>query len=118
MPPQPALDPAVSLSDYAASTERVPESVSRTLRVITERGFTGEVRLALGTGVLVYADGGRPYFAERVGDAALGERLVTTGVLRDEQLARGMIRVGDVEHLGRLFDRDATIDRDAVFAAT
>jgi hypothetical protein len=30
------------------------------------------------------------------------------------QLERGIVRVGDIEHLGRLFDRDPSVDRDAV----
>ncbi|MEL6893408.1 MAG: hypothetical protein AAFP84_17580, partial [Actinomycetota bacterium] len=114
---RPALDPAVSLAEYAASTADAPEPVSRTFRAASERAFTGEIELSLGTGVVVYFDAGQPYFAERVGDAPVGRRLVSLGVVTDEQLQRGMVRVGDVEHLGRMFDRDDTIDRDAVVAA-
>ena len=40
------------------------------------------------------------------------------GCVDRDQLERGTVRVGDVEHLGRLFDRDATVDRDAVMVVT
>ncbi len=45
---------------------------------------------------------------------SLGRRLLDAGVIDIAQLERGMVRVGDVEHLGRLFDRDPSVDRDAV----
>ncbi len=48
----------------------------------------------------------------------LGRRLLDAGVVDRIQLERGTVRVGDVEHLGRLFDREASIDRDAVLVVT
>ena len=79
-----------------------------------ERAFTGEVVFELDPEVFAYFDDGVVYYAERAGDSPLGQRLVAAGVLDEGQLSRGTVRVGDVEHLGRLFDREATVDRDAV----
>jgi len=115
-----ALDPATSLVDYAAATASTPESVGRTLRALAERRFTGEAVLDLasapGAVVRVHLDAGQPYVAERVDDESLAQRLVAHGVIESEQLQRGMVPVGDVEHLGRLFQRERTINRDAVIA--
>jgi hypothetical protein len=66
------------------------------------------------TGTRVYMNNGLVYFAEHDGDETLAARLVVAGALDDEQLRRGAIRLNGVEHLGRLFERDDTVDRDAV----
>jgi hypothetical protein len=58
------------------------------------------------------------YFAERSSSAPLGGRLVEAGVLDQGQLDRGTVRIGEVDHLGRLFDRDPSVDRDAVLVVT
>jgi len=116
-----ALDSATSLADYAAATASTPELAGRTLRALAERRFTGEAILDLesapGAVVRVHLDAGHPYAAEHVGDEPLGRRLVAAGVIEADQLQRGMVPVGDVEHLGRLFQRERSIDRDAVIAA-
>jgi hypothetical protein len=54
------------------------------------------------------------YFADRSTDGGLGVRLLVEGVITREQMHRATLMVGGVEHLGRMFDRDASIDRDAV----
>ncbi len=117
MPAQPALDPAISLAEFAASTATDPQPVGRCLTVARERGFTGEMVFDVGAGVRAYFDAGIAYFVERVGDAPISERLLELGVIDHDQLQRGVVRVGDIEHLGRLFDRDTTVDRDAVMVA-
>lgn len=38
-------------------------------------------------------------------------------MLSRAQIERGTVRVGNVEHLGRLCDRDSSIDRDSVMVA-
>ena len=68
--------------------------------------------------MLAYLDNGVVYYAERASDTPLGRRLLEAGVVDTGQLERGTVRVGDVEHLGRLFDRDASVDRDAVLVVT
>lgn len=85
-----------------------------TLNDARERAFTGEIVFETDPEVFAYLDHGVVYYAERVTDASLGSRLLDAGVIDKAQLDRGTVRVGDVEHLGRLFDRDQSIDRDAV----
>jgi hypothetical protein len=85
-----------------------------TLNHARERAFTGEIVFETDPEVRAYLDNGIVYYAERVSDASLGRRLLEAGVVDIEQLERGTVRVGDVEHLGRLFDRDPSVDRDAV----
>ena len=95
-----------------------PQPVWMTLDEARSRAFTGEIVFEDDPEVRAYLDAGVVYFAERVTDSPLGRRLVEAGVVDTEQLERGTVRVGDVEHLGRLFDREATIDRDAVLVVT
>lgn len=85
---------------------------------VRERAFTGEVICATDPAVRLFSDRGLIYVAEREADGLLGERLVAAGALDADQLARGAVRLGEVEHLGRLFDRDPSIDRDKVLVAT
>jgi hypothetical protein len=54
------------------------------------------------------------YFAERTSDGALPIRLMVEGVITREQMQRGTVIVNGVEHVGRLFDTDPTIDRASV----
>ncbi len=91
-----------------------PQPVWMTLNDAREQAFTGEITFEGDPEVLAYLDNGVVYFAERVGDAQLGQRLLDAGVLDATQLERGLVRLGDLEHLGRLFDRDPSINRDAV----
>jgi hypothetical protein len=95
-----------------------PQPVWMTLNEARGRAFTGEIIFEDNPEVRAYLDAGVVYFAERASDSPLGRRLVEAGVLDADQLERGTVRVGDVEHLGRLFDREPTIDRDAVLVVT
>jgi hypothetical protein len=88
-----------------------------TLNEARERAFTGEIIFEVDPEVLAYLDNGVIYYAERAADASLGRRLLDSGVIDASQLERGTVRVGDVEHLGRLFDRDPSVDRDSVLVA-
>ncbi len=83
-----------------------------------ELAFTGEIVFSAEPDVRVYVDNGVAYFAERADDPSLGRRLLDAGVVDAAQLDKGTVRVGDVEHLGRLFDRDPSVDRDAVMVMT
>ena len=76
--------------------------------------FTGEAAVGLDPRVRLFAVEGRIYFAEREDDAPVGTRLVNCGAITANQLARGAVHAGGNESLARLFQRDATIDRDAV----
>ena len=95
-----------------------PQPAWMTLDEARDRAFTGEIVFEVDPQVLVYLDNGVTYYAERVSDDPLGRRLLAAGVVDIGQLERGTVRVGDVEHLGRLFDRDESVDRDAVLVVT
>ena len=95
-----------------------PQPAWMTLDEARERAFTGEIVFEVDPEVLAYLDNGIVYYAERASDVPLGRRLLEAGVVDTGQLERGTVRVGDVEHLGRLFDRDASVDRDAVLVVT
>ncbi len=91
-----------------------PQPAWMTLDEARERAFTGEIVFEVDPEVFAYLDNGVVYYAERASDASLGRRLLDAGVIDRIQLERGTVRVGDVEHLGRLFEREASVDRDAV----
>ena len=82
-----------------------------------DQRFTGELRARTDDDIefRVYVDRGEVYCAERSTDPTLGTRLVEAGAINAAQLDYGMLRIGDIEHLGRLFDRVPSINRDAVF---
>lgn len=83
-----------------------------------EDRFTGEIVFDTTPEVRVYFDRGRIYLAERVTDPPLGTRLVDAGAMSSVQLEQGSVRVGDAEHLGRLFERVPSIDRHAVLVTS
>lgn len=95
-----------------------PQPVWMTLDEARDRGFTGEIVFEVDPEVLAYLDNGVVYYAERTADGPLSRRLVEAGVVDSEQLERGTVCVGDIEHLGRLFERDPSVDRDAVLVMT
>ena len=84
------------------------------LDAVRERHFTGEVVFETTPVVSVYVDRGRIYLAERASDPSLGARLVDAGALNATQLDHGAMRIGEAEHLGRLFERVPSVDRQKV----
>jgi hypothetical protein len=76
--------------------------------------FTGEIVFQTQPKISVYLDSGYAYYAVRTGDPSLCDRLIEADVIAPAQIERGVIRVGNIENLGRLFDRDPSVDRDAV----
>ena len=132
MPTARSSEPASELSseplvNYLANDRRVPAVVQSQLNtysgsdpiwgfvaLVGSELFTGEVAVGLDPRVRLFAVDGRIYFAEREDDAAVGARLVNCGAISMMQLARGVVQAGGHESLARLFQRDATIDRDAV----
>ena len=78
------------------------------------QSLTGELALATAPTTTVFLRDGHVYFAERATDGALGVRLLVAGALDRQQLGRGAILLNGVEHLGRLFDRDPSVDRATV----
>ncbi len=82
------------------------------------RGFTGEIVMLLDPQVFAYFDNGVVYVAERADEAPIGERLIAAGVVDRSDIDHGAVRIGDVEHLGRLFERRPELDRDRALVAT
>jgi hypothetical protein len=76
--------------------------------------LTGVLTLETTPPTHVYFRDGQVYFAERSTDGSLAVRLLVEGVITREQMQRGTLIVSGVEHLGRMFDRDSTIERDSV----
>ena len=66
----------------------------------------------------VYLRDGMVYFAERTSDGALPIRLMMEGVITRDQMQRGTVIVNGVEHVGRMFETDPTIDRASVELCT
>ena len=79
-----------------------------------DQRFTGELIAESDTIFRVYFDRGGIYVAERATDPPLGTRLVEAGALNPAQLEYGSLRIGDIDHLGRLFDRVPSVNRDGV----
>ena len=82
--------------------------------LIGNERYTGEVAVGIDPRVRLFAVDGRVYFAEREGDAPIGTRLVSCGVVSTTQLEAGGVQIGDTTSLARLFQRQPSIDRDAV----
>jgi hypothetical protein len=78
------------------------------------RYLTGVLVLDTTPPTNIYLRDGQVYFAERTTDGGLGVRLLVEGVITREQMHKATLQVSGVEHLGRMFERDTTIDRDAV----
>ena len=76
--------------------------------------FTGELVFGTTPSTRVYFDRGQIYLAERATDPSLGARLVAAGALSAAELERGVVRIGDIEHVGRLFERVPDLDRHTV----
>lgn len=95
-----------------------PRSAWEIIEDVCNAHVTGELTLTTAsptkTKTKVYMTRGLVYFAERETDDTLATRLVLSGAINLDQLQIGAIRLNCVEHLGRMFERDATIERDAV----
>lgn len=79
--------------------------------------FTGEIHFPLLPQAQVYLDRGRIYYAERADDPDVADRLVALGVVRPDDLARGVVVSGGDDHLGLLFERVPALDRSRVVLA-
>lgn len=91
-----------------------PRPAWQVIEAARRRYLTGELTLATTPATRIYLRDGMVYFAERTSDGALPIRLMVEGVITREQMQRGTVIVNGVEHVGRLFDSDPTIDRASV----
>lgn len=86
----------------------------RVIEAARNQHLTGELALPSDPPTNVYLMNGEVYFAERTTDGGIGVRLLVEGVITRKQMSKGSVMVSGAEHLGRLFERDETIDRHAV----
>lgn len=92
----------------------VPRPAWQVIDAARHQYLTGELTLPTTPPTNVYLRDGHVYFAERTTDGGLGVRLLVEGVITRAQLQKGSLLVSGAEHLGRLFDRDTTIEREPV----
>ena len=102
------------LNLFPKDAKYTPRAAWQVIDAARSQRMTGELTLDLNPAVRVYLLDGFVYFAESEADRPLAARLVGEGVVSPDQLQQGEIVVGAMHHLGRLFDRDASIDRSAV----
>lgn len=105
---------AVEVDLFDDGDTAAPRTAWQVIEAARRRYLTGVLALGSNPPTSIYLRDGQVYFAERSTDGALGVRLMVEGVVTREQLHTGSLMVGGVEHLGRMFERNATIDRHAV----
>jgi hypothetical protein len=102
----------VDLFDHGA--DHSPRPAWQVIEAARRRYLTGLLVLETTPPAHVYLRDGQVYFAERTTDGGLAVRLLVEGVITRAQMQKAMLQVSGVEHLGRMFERDESIDRDAV----
>lgn len=95
-----------------------PRPAWQVIEAARRQYLTGELKLSTNPATRIYLRDGMVYFAERASDGALAIRLMMEGVITREQMQRGTVIVNGVEHVGRMFDSDPTIDRASVELCT
>ena len=95
-----------------------PRPAWQVIEAARRRYLTGELTLPTTPPTRVYLRDGMVYFAERTSDGALPIRLMMEGVITRDQMQRGTVIVNGVEHVGRMFETDPTIDRASVELCT
>jgi hypothetical protein len=91
-----------------------PRPAWQVIEAARRRYLTGELTLPTTPATRIFLRDGLVYFAERSSDGTLPIRLMVEGVITREQMQRGTVIVNGVEHMGRLFDSDPSIDRASV----
>ena len=91
-----------------------PRPAWQLIEAARRRYLTGLLVLDTAPTTNVYLRDGQVYFADRSTDGGLGVRLLVEGVITREQMHKATLQVSGIEHLGRMFERDASIDREAV----
>ena len=91
-----------------------PRPAWQVIEAARRRYLTGELTLPTTPATRIFLRDGLVYFAERSSDGTLPIRLMVEGVITREQMQHGTVIVNGVEHMGRLFDSDPSIDRASV----
>jgi hypothetical protein len=99
---------------FPDETDFAPRPAWQVIEAARRQHFTGELTLQTAPTTRVFMRDGVVYFAERSTDGALAIRLMMEGVITREQMQRGTLIVNGVEHVGRMFDADPSIDRSSV----
>ena len=99
---------------FASDSGFTPRPAWQVIEAARRQLLTGELSLATTPTTHVYLRDGQVYFAERTTDGGLGVRLLVEGVITRQQMGRGALLVSGIEHLGRMFQRDPSIDRQPV----
>jgi hypothetical protein len=99
---------------FDTDVAQVARPAWQVIEAARRRHLTAQLVLDTNPPTNVYLRDGQVYFADRSTDGGLGVRLLVEGVISREQLQRSTLQVSGVEHLGRMFERDDSIDRQAV----
>ena len=99
---------------FPDETDFTPRPAWQVIEAARRQYLTGELTLHTAPTTRVFMRDGMVYFAERSTDGALAIRLMMEGVITREQMQRGTVIVNGVEHVGRMFDADPSIDRSSV----
>ena len=99
---------------FPDETDFTPRPAWQVIEAARRQYLTGELTLHTAPTTRVYMRDGLVYYAERSTDGTLAVRLMMEGVITREQMQRGTVIVNGVEHVGRMFDADPTIDRSSV----
>ena len=91
-----------------------PRPAWQVIEAARRRYLTGELMFPTAPATRIFLRDGLVYFAERSSDGTLPIRLMVEGVITREQMQRGTVIVNGVEHVGRMFDTDPSIDRASV----
>jgi hypothetical protein len=95
-----------------------PRPAWQVIEAARRQYLTGELKLSTNPATRIYLRDGQVYFAERASDGTLAIRLMMEGVITRDQMQRGTVIVNGVEHVGRMFEADPTIDRASVELCT
>jgi len=95
-----------------------PRPAWQVIEAARRRYLTGELTLPTTPPTRIYLRDGMVYFAERTSDGSLPIRLMMEGVITRGQMQRGTVIVNGVEHVGRMFESDPSIDRASVELCT
>ena len=88
-----------------------PRPAWQVIEAARRQYLTGELTIPTTPATKIFLSDGQVYFAERSTDGTLPIRLMMEGVITREQMQRGMVIVNGIEHVGRMFDADPSIDR-------
>ncbi len=91
-----------------------PRPAWQVIEAARRQYLTGELTLPTNPATRIFLRDGLVYFAERSSDGTLPVRLMMEGVITRAQMQRATVIVNGVEHVGRMFDSDPSIDRASV----